>query len=148
MTQTTDREQNPRPSARGGRRALRDRPPARRMILRGLAVGVVVVLLGAAIFVFGRSFVTAEPAQVTASVQGPPDGVMAGERFTISGTASTEFERPVRLEGLVGDSWSPLESGSTGPEVASASVMSRRSVPRASASCSPRSGRWVRTTPP
>ncbi len=85
------------------------------MVLRGLAVGVVVVLLGAVIFISGRSMVSADPAQVSASVQGPREGVMAGEQFTIAGKTSTGFARPVRLEGLVDQNWSPVESGSTGP---------------------------------
>ncbi len=82
--------------------------------MRGLAVGVVVLLLGAAIFVFGRSMVTAEVAEVSASIKGPAGGVMAGERFSIAGTTSSAIERPVFLEASSGKGWSRVESSQTG----------------------------------
>ena len=114
MTQTTDRTSTPRPSARGRRRARRDLPTTRQQVLRGLVVGVVVVLLGAVVFMFGRSLVTADPAEVSAAVKAPAGGVMAGERFVIAGTTSSAIERPVFLEASDGEGWSRVASSQTG----------------------------------
>jgi beta-glucanase (GH16 family) len=110
MTETTEHAAPPRPSERGRRKARR-RPHLDRDApdwLRGLAIGVVVLLAGVGVYEIGDSLTAPETAQVTVKVDGPPGGVMPGERFQVSGVISPGTERPVYLESREGAAWSRL----------------------------------------
>ena len=110
MTETTERPPTPSPAERWGRPARHRQPPGRQAPawLRGLGIAVVVILAAAGVYSIGDGLTTADPAQVSAKVDVPAGGVMPGERFKVSGTASTDFERPVFLERQDRGSWSRL----------------------------------------
>ena len=112
MTETTEQDAPPRPAEPGKRKARRER--SRREVpawlrgpwMRGIAIGIVVILVGAAIYSIGENLTTAEPAHVTVAVDGPPGGIMPGERFKVSGVVTPGTERPVYLEHRNGAIWS------------------------------------------
>ena len=110
MTETTERARSPRPSEPGGRRKRHKESsggPAPAW-LRGVGIGLVVLLAGAGIYYLGDELTTPDPARISTTVKAPAGGVMPGEQFEVSGVVSTGFERPVYLEALEDGSWSRL----------------------------------------
>jgi len=113
MTETTEQTASPRPSEPGRRKGRRlplhlDRDaPA---WVRGLAIGLVVLLAGVGVYSIGEALTAPETAQVTVEVEGPPGGVMPDERFQVSGVITPGTERPVYLERQDGATWSHVET--------------------------------------